>query len=87
MQIQLEGKMRQSVNDLLFHPYITIDVKKMHNEIALIPNQAGNQQGEEFMPLFARDATYWYPYEEWCTEHHPDIDPVRCLIVFLHHKK
>lgn len=78
--------MKNATEDILFHPHITIDVVNWANRIGLLPNVSGGHYGTEFLPKYAHEIAYWYPYEEWCTEHHPDVDPVRCLTVLLHHK-
>jgi len=26
---------------------------------------------------------YYYPYEDWCAEHHPELNVVRCTTAYL----
>lgn len=69
--------------NIMFHPLFEVDVESWFNRPRILPNVSGNHHIEVFLTPFAHAAIYWYPFEEWCTQHHPNMETVQCLTTLL----
>jgi len=64
-------------------PLYQFNVSEWWNRVRILPNGTGNQFLFRYLSPFIRTSAYWYPYKEWCIEHHPELTPTKCSSVYL----
>ena len=47
----------------------------------------GNHHDREFLPVVVHMLASYYPYREWCLEHHPEKNPTICATTYLQMKQ
>ena len=78
--------MSNSSKNILWHPQGHIQTKDWTPWGTILDLGDEACFGREYMPRLVLDFTYYYIYEEWCSNHHPDVDTTRCIMAFLHYK-
>lgn len=70
-------------DDILFMTYYEVDMNEWWTKHRLFNNMSGNHFLYRYFSPGIKSGAYFYPYKEWCEEHHPELNPVKCASVYV----